>query len=361
MRVEMLDWSRIDSARRNDWSQLVFRLGLNPSLEPDWMGAALESQGVAAVTSVFLAYGNGALAGVLPLTARRERVAGVALRALDVGSNFVSYHAEFVTDGGPVELLEAALGGPLRGDWDVLRVLNVPYPSTSADAIERWAASHRFRCLHWRGEESPYIAINTDWADYLGTRGKKFRANVQRALKRPQQQGHSRMAWFEAGADTDRLLADIGTIERASWKAREGLDIPSRERELDYHRRLLPMMSRSGRLLANVLYVEDLPVAYVLCCRARGWVGQMKTSFDLRARDAGSSAIVSSVMRAFELGAVEYDFLGEADPHKLKWTDRIRSHRNYAVYSDTSRGRAAGVLRSAVDRLKKRLGRGSSA
>src|SRR4030095_15215984 len=112
------------------------------------------------------------------------------------------------------------------------------------------------------------------------------------------------------------LLETMLIVEAQSWKAAAGVAIVAGTPQCHYYERLLPWLTTHG-ILANVLYVKDKPVAYVLCAVSRGWVGQLKTSFVTGLKDAGSRVVDSSIERAFELGCKEYDFLGDTAPHKM--------------------------------------------
>lgn len=338
--IETLPWGDALARHANAWENLVAEGGFNPSLLPEWMNAALVGHGAGGATSVHCFTENGRLVAVLPICSNRERIRGIPVRVARVASSLVSYHEELLSFSDGRQVLHEVLDQRMRGEWDVFRMVNVPYPSRTADAIESWARSRRYRVAVWEGEHSPYLAIDKDWSAYLQAQSKRFRANVKRVMRRPAEFGSAEMRWFERGADTRALLEDMLVVEHASWKQERGVSISSREGELRYHQNLLPFLERRGLLLANVLYANRVPIAYVLCANFNGWVGQLKTSFDARFNDTGASVITASVRRAFELGAAEYDFLGEADEHKLKWTSSIRRHRSYLVIGRTPIGLA---------------------
>ena len=50
--------------------------------------------------------------------------------------------------------------------------------------------------------------------------------------------------------------------------------------EQRYYEQLLPLMATNGLLMANVLYIDNKPVAYGLCYNFKQCWGQLKTSFD---------------------------------------------------------------------------------
>ena len=73
----------------------------------------------------------------------------------------------------------------------------------------------------------------------------------------------------------------------------------------------------------------------------------MKTSFDqeFATLSPGGYVIDASVERAFDLGAKEFDFLGDAAPHKLAWTSTTRKHGDFFLFGRTWKGRIIGHLK----------------
>lgn len=95
----------------------------------------------------------------------------------------------------------------------------------------------------------------------------------------------------------------------------------ARDQELNHHRLPLPVLAREGALLASVLYRPARPIAHSLCCHYGRRIGRRKTSCDQKFESLSPGAYVVDVLveGAFDLKAREFDFLGDAAPHKLAW------------------------------------------
>lgn len=332
------------------WSDLVREQGLNPTLHPQWLDVTLDSHGLAGQACVALVTSNGEQA-IVPLLRRQVSIAGVPIRCLDLCSNVISYHAALIATGGHESLIGELLTGRDLPAWDALRFGNLVCADPTAAAAERIGAAAA-NVLSYPGEQSPYVSIEPDWTKYLAARPKKLRANITRCIRMTQQAGETGMTWYEQDADPERLLADILEVESRSWKAGENKAIRTDSAEGSYYRRLLPWLSRNG-MLANVLYVNHKPAAYVLCAKWHGWVGQLKTSFAQDIRDAGFRVIHASLERVFRDQAREYDFLGAAAAHKLRWTDRVRAHEDKWLFARHWRGHALLRLKRLVDGWKR--------
>jgi CelD/BcsL family acetyltransferase involved in cellulose biosynthesis len=335
------------------WAALADSAALNPSIKPQWMNAVLRSHQVEHLVRVAELTDESQFKAYIPFIYRTVKIAGLPLRCCDLASNVVSYHAELVGSGQVEKAIEFLLTDQHPFGWDVMRFDNLPVGSASARLIKSVAGSLGFKISAYAGQSSPYLPISRSWEDYTQCLSKKMRANIARAHRTVEQSGSVEMMWYENGADTDQLLSAILAVEERSWKSDEGTAIQSNIKELDYYRRLLPSISASG-IFANVLLVNGKPSAYVLCAHAQGWVGQLKTSFDQKLRDAGFRVIQASIQRAFERGFREYDFLGDAAPHKLRWSDHIRPHESVWIYAGHWRGRAWARLKQWTDIAKSR-------
>lgn len=331
---------------RAEWIALGAQLGANPSGLPPWLEVIDATLGSPSepLQALTARDRDGNLRGALAFFVRRIKVAGVPLRSLELASNRMAYHPRLVSMDLE-QLLDALLEQAPR--WDIFYAGGMGEDSADALAMRNWAAAHRAPLVETAGENSPYLAIEGSWQDCIAKQDKKFRYKIKRRREdHDAAQGWS-LRWFDGDAQLESVLGDILSIEKRSWKAAEGRDIASRDFEARYHERLLPFLASQRMLLVAVLHRQELPVAYSLCCYANGWFGHLKTSFDasLGATSPGGFVIDASIQKAFELGAKEFDFLGDAAPHKLAWTKTTRRHVNLWLYAPRWLPRMVGRLR----------------
>lgn len=346
-------WGSITQDVRHDWARLVGELELNPTLDPGWAEIALEVLGGGrGVPFAFVERSTElSVSGVLPALCTTRRIAGLRLNVVEPVSNLFSYHAGFVTSGEPMQLLRNALGS--IPDWDIFQMSNVEAQGGTATALHQLARDLESPLQIVQGEMSPYLVVQEPWHKFLAQKSKKFRYKLKRRREFFENKEGAELRWYTGPQGTDSLFEQILEIESRSWKARGGVDIPASPYEVEYHRRLLPFLAERGMLLANVLSIQERPVAYNLCCHRGAWVGQLKTSFDDRYAEFSPGAFVidEAIQRAFEVGAREFDFLGDSDPHKLAWTSHTRPHASYFLFAPRLKPRILGrakLLASAI-------------
>lgn len=343
-----------DTAAQDRWETLLLALGANVSLGPGWARCIAKSHDLLDRIEVVEVRRDGRSA-ILPLFVDDVRYLRLPLRSVEFLSNVVSYHAQPLADMEPDRLVGVLEELARERRAHVIRALNVR-DDGCANALISAARARGLFVVDELGEESPYIEIDCPWDEFLGRRSRKFRANLTRTERQVGKMPEPRMRWFESPDDCVELLESIFQIEDASWKAAEGKAITQRPNERRYHEMLLPELARLGCLRANVLYSRGVPVAYVLAAAANRWVGQMKTSYDNRYRDSGAAVIDASVARAFSEGALEYDFLGNADPHKLRWTEKTRRHRNILLFLPHWRTTLARLTTTIVSLRRREVG-----
>jgi CelD/BcsL family acetyltransferase involved in cellulose biosynthesis len=349
MTVSVLSWTDAASRYGTQWSELIDAADLNPSMHPDWMAATLSAHGLLSAARVTVVIQNGDVVGIIPFLVRKVGIAGFPIRCLDMCSNVLSYHAGLAAVGDIDRIIHEVCSSALLPAHDVIRFGNLVSGGPASVALNRVSGRDVFS---YPGERSPYIDMTMGWEEYLKSLPKKMRANIKGCIRSMQQAGETGMRWYESGANVDQLIEEMLVIEAGSWKAADGKAIRKESAEGRYYKSLLPLLVKQG-LMANVLYVHDKPVAYVLCATWKGWAGQLKTSFVEGVRDAGFRVIHASIERAFQSGFQEYDFLGDAAPHKLRWTSLIRAHEDRWLFAGHIRGRSLALLKRSVDRLKR--------
>lgn len=333
---------------RDDWEHLARTSGANPSLYPAWSEITAESHNISADTDLIAAHLEGETVAVYPVTVSSRHIFGLLWQSLGLLSNHVSYHNNLVSRLAPHDAIKLIVDEAARRKVDVIHLAGIPDDTDLGRYLLEDAAGNPFITHTIRGESSPYLKLEKTWDDLIAVKPKKFRYKLRKRAESINSSEKLELRWFRNSEDCSALLAAIKTIEQNSWKKKAGISIFEREHESQYHRLLLPFLASKQAMFANVLYYEESPIAYNLCCVWGGWVGQLKTSFDERFSEfsPGSVVIDFAIQHAIELDANEFDFLGSADPHKLAWSKSVRLHSDHFLYLHASvKARFLGFLK----------------
>ena len=353
MSIVVYRWNKAVNEWGKIWTELIDGGGYNLSLHPSWMGSYLSAHDLIDNVYVMKIEGAGINIGIVPLIFRKVRVCGLPICCLDMVSNMLSYHAELLVSGDVGQVIVSVLGSELFINCDVFRLGNLVSKGPTVKAIKELPEDLVSGVTGYKGEVSPYFSLQQNWSEYISGLPKKMRANIKGCIRSTQAAGENNMVWYRQGSDVGPLLRDIIEVESRSWKATDNKAIRIDTMEGIYYRNLLPWLSSRG-LLANVLYINGSPASYVLCAESNGWIGQLKTSFVDDIRDAGFRVIHSSIENAFYSGNLEYDFLGDVAPHKIRWADKLRSHQDVWLFSNRLRGKASLSIKQLSDKWHRR-------
>lgn len=360
------DWSGVDGmarVRMNSetfqalvpaWNELVQSLSANPSLGPEWTQLIASSHGVRDRVEIVTWRDATGVHTLIPYFTAPATRFGVPVSCLELVSNLVSYHNRLLSRENPREQLARFLEATRGTAWTVFRMQGLVENSETHRALLDVARTGGYPALEVPGERSPFLRIAGTWDEYLQTRPRKFRYKVrQRAALL--ERGDVELRWYERVDHVEELLETMVAIEKKSWKSEAAVAIGGNETELAYHRLLLRFLATSGALSANVLFIGGVPAAYNFCCVDRGWHGQLKTSYDDAFRDLSPGGVVvdAAIKRAFDLGAAEFDYLGDDDSYKRQWTTDVRPHVSVEIYNSGSfRGSVLGRLKQWVERRR---------
>ena len=354
-----LSFESLDVSAREQWLELLRGASVDLSMAPQWFEATVKSSGIGGRAHVFMLCESGRLVGLIPFFLGTERAAGISARSRECpGSQLVAYHPEVLSLIDPETVLEIYLRDAAR-HCDVVVLPNIAKDGRTATAVRAVARRLRIGYLERAGHASPYLTIAGDWETFLAGKSRKFRYNLRARRKNLEEAGAVVERWFSGGTEIEALVADILRVEQSSWKLAAGMAISASEKERSYYRLLLPFIAGRQALYANVLYLDAQPIAYSLCYVSDGCIRQLKTSFDARYNRVAPGILChqTALRRAYEIGAREFDFLGDVMAHKTLWSGQVREHVSIYLFMRSWRGVALGGAR----RLARWLRQGSTA
>jgi CelD/BcsL family acetyltransferase involved in cellulose biosynthesis len=168
------------------------------------------------------------------------------------------------------------------------------------------------------------------------------------------------MRVFTDGPDLDRELDRVFALEASGWKGRAGTAILSSPRTERVYRSFAHGAARQGWLRLYLLELDGLLVAADYGCAFNHTGYLMKTAYSERhARCSPGLILRAAVLRAsIEEDLRAYDFLGNADPYKTRWTAGTRSRTTIWAYRGPEVGaylyrtRLRPLLKASRDRAR---------
>ena len=315
-----------------EWEALAAEASLeHPFLTHDWVETWWEAFGAGRCLHVLVVRDAGRAIAIAPLMRGRVRICGLPLHSLESIGNDHTPRGGFLVSPDRADAYEAlweTLSRPGR-DFDVLLLRQLPGESATLRAMLGLAARSCWLEGRWRSAESPHLQPGgTPFKAYLDTLSAKTRANLRNKERRAQKLGELVVETVTGEGDVEAALADGLRIEGSGWKGKAGSAIQNEAETRHFYTLLARRAARRDWLRLNFLRIGDRRVAfdYTLLYGARHFV--LKLGYDAEYAPISPSSLLVRTMleRAFERGAVDFDFLGGRDAWKTVWTSTTRPH-----------------------------------
>jgi CelD/BcsL family acetyltransferase involved in cellulose biosynthesis len=338
--------SDIDSVE-GEWAALAAAGEPLPFLHPGWFLAWWRAFGDGRLTLLTLRR-DGELAAVLPL----RRSGGV----LGSPTNWDSdVYGVVAIDGAARRELLAGLFDlrPRRIDLSFLERAR-PEPDELAAVAGGYSLSSRTIL------ESPFLDHTRyrGWNAYWEGLPAKLRSNVRRARRKLEELGRVEFELLDdPGERLDELLRTGFAVEASGWKGEKGTAIESVEETLRFYRDAAGWAAARGLLRIAFLRLDRRPIAFSYGLETPETQFLLKLGVEAEFAKAGLGLILSAEMVehgfAARLGRTE--FMGAADPYKMRWADQTRELIRLQAFAPGPFGAASRLVQNQGRAVAKRV------
>ena len=296
-----------------EWEELAGRAGASPFLRPGWIAAWWSAFGRGRLELLCERSGDGRLRALLPV-----QRAGSSL-----GSPTNWHTPEFGLLAESEEDARRLLAALL--DEGARRVSLAFLAPREAELARAVAEERGHRVLRRTLQCSPSLAIEGDWESYRGGLSKALRDDLRRSRRILSERGELRLE-VTSGEDLETRLEEGFAVEASGWKGARGTAIRSSSAEREFYTQVARWAAACGWLRLAFLRHERRAIAFDFCLEHGGVHWLVKTGYDPEFRELGPGKLLREEMlaRAFREGLRSYEFLGEAEPWKLRWTSATR-------------------------------------
>ncbi|HEY3020332.1 MAG TPA: GNAT family N-acetyltransferase [Solirubrobacteraceae bacterium] len=181
---------------------------------------------------------------------------------------------------------------------------------------------------------SPYLRLPTSFDGLLAGISRAARWKWRRRRRAFERAGAVRFRTTTGGPGLDRDLDALLRVEASGWKGRQGTAILSRPEDERLYRDFARAAAERGWLRLALLELDGVVVAGDLQFAVGGVVSSVKGGYDESYAKLSPGYVLrgETLRAAIDDGCTGYDFLGPADPHKLRWTDEVRPRRRVLAW-----------------------------
>jgi CelD/BcsL family acetyltransferase involved in cellulose biosynthesis len=332
-------------------------------MSPAWLSGFLADPPPKTESLIVLLRDRRVLVGVAPLTVRRafghsrvgllgggsgsDRVDLLSARGYEAGCSdrFVAWLAEtFGSTTCVFELKDVPLESPL---WGALHRAN------DGGSVTLTVQPREVHTL-------PYLDLAEYWSTTVDAKSQLWRTtSLNRHRRLLDRRGRVR---FERVDDIDEIqntLTTLATLMHARFRSSASPSALDDPRTMRFHRHVLPLLHKDGRLRMLKLSVDSRDVAVLYILASGSWRGLYFSAYDrpwAGRIHLGRLAFAAGIDRAARLGATEFDFLKGAERVKYLWPVRTRGTLNADVYPENTGAqlvRAGAAARDAAVALAK--------
>ncbi len=189
------------------------------------------------------------------------------------------------------------------------------------------------------GPFCPWLDLPGSWEELIGGVSASLRSQLKRRRKNLEKEGSVTFRTVAGGASFDRDLETFLTLEASGWKGESGTAILSKPSTERLYREFAHAAAARGWLRLYLLELDGEAIAADYGCAYAGIGVFIKTGFDeAHSRLSPGLLLRAEVLRAsIEEGLEYYDFLGDADVYKTRWTADVHPRTQLFAYRGLAR------------------------
>ena len=339
---------------RGPWAELLARqsstvLDLDVTAGLDWAQVLWETHLTSGPIEVLALHQSGTIQGILPLFRRSKTIRKLPFRGIGLLTELYSGRSGFLLGDQSAELLRESLERICSKTpaWDVFS-LTLLEDSPSEKLVEALASTAGFSLQLIEKQYSPYIPFQKNWEQHFAALPKKFRSTIRNGEKRLRDRGQLTYRECLTADDAGQFNSAVLDIERDSWKEAAGTSIAANPVHEAFHRAITVRAAERGFFSGHLLLLDGQPIAYVMGLLYNGVFLDLKESYKNSFRESSPSHVLKNFIfaRLYEREAKVFDFMGNCEEYKMKWTDKTYCRNTYLLFNNTLRGRLAARLSS---------------
>jgi len=346
-------------AMEAEWNEAVDRAGVtDPFLRHEWLRTWWDCFAGDRQLHVIVVRQDERIVAIAPLMRETVQMYGLSIRKIDFIHNDHTPRIDFIVTGRPAEAYDAIWKAlrETRDRWDLLQLSRIPRGSGTCDAMQRLAEGERCATGRWQGDVSPYLTLTGTWEDYHSGLTAKFRSNLRNRLSRLAKLGTPALEILEDAPAIAAARDEALRLEASGWKQESGTSICSDPAVERFYTLLAERATQEGWLRLMFLTCGGRRIATSYGSRFGNGLFLFKTGYDPEFATCSPFKLLTwfAIQAAYVEGLSEVDFLGDAEPWKLEWTDTSRPHDWLFVFSGSVRARLLHSVKfQMVPELKK--------
>ncbi len=291
------------------------------------------------------------LVGIAPLYIK-PRFGGIFREVRFLGSNIIcSDYLDFIVrQEKETDVLQAIFSFLNdNNSWHSLLLTDVPEDSHLHVNLKDYFKSENIR-VDSQHTVCPYVLLDRDWQDILGSFNPRLRNIIRRKRKRFEALPHS--AYVEARPDNiSDSFEELVRLSRLRMKMLNRRSPFEDSRFLEFHRRVLHELYPCGMAKLCFLKADNqfLAAIYLLTYNSKYYFYQSGFDPEWVSLSPGTLLFYYCIKEAHDSKAIEFDFLRGNEDYKWYWTKEKRQGISIQIANKTTAGAVLHSIESCLN------------
>jgi len=264
-----------------------------------------------------------------PLMSSRYKLFGFKLRKIEfIATPASDYHSFLLTEKKP-EFVKMMFDHITHSgmEWDCIELQEIPSDSETAKIL-RSISKKPFKFGERVQNLCPYVFLPSKFEDYLKGLSKCFRKNLRRYERKLRKEFKVDFRICNDIEAIDYTVKTFFDLHQKRWQSQKQPGVFSDQRFYDFHLDVARSFAQRGWLALNLLVLDDEPVAAGYDFKYGQKLFYYLSGFDPQYSkyNVGHLRHMYLLKHCIEDGLMEYDFMREDEPYKMKWNTSLRNN-----------------------------------
>lgn len=319
-----------------DWDRLVVESqhsanGLDATTGHLWFSALTQTFEQAQQARIVVLREGGQIVGLLPLVAS----GGKLCKRLMVATEIYGGRNGFMLKRNDPILLGALLRGigMAYGPWHSLKMMIVE-GSPSDQLLQSAGPGLGLNIIGNGGWDSPYFPLLDSHEEFVVGMSKGLKQTIRTSTNKFKTMGELRYVDIAPPQTPATLIDAILAVERASWKHESGTAITRNPNQERFYRELFPAGIEAGLIFGVIMFLNESPIAFNFGLLRSGIFSCLKHSDRQDHQNLSPNQLLNVVLieRLRARGVKTYDYMGHAEPHKMRWSGKTQTYFRHPTW-----------------------------
>lgn len=356
MSVDVLCASEAWKQLRGPWDEIINMQGsqigdIDITSGLEWSQTLWEVNLAKADLQVLVVRDGNEVLGIFPLFRRARKIRRLPFREVASLAMVYSGRSGFLVKYPSAKIL-GAIFSYLKNELDSWDVLNLQFVrgSEHEKLFLNLAQAEGLATQLLQEQVSPFIPFQQDWGSHFASLPNKFRYSIRRGEKCLREQGELSYRECCLPEDVNDFNKAIIEIEFDSWKEAAGSSITANPLQQLFYQVMLPRAAERGFFSGHLLILDGKPIAHLMGLLHNGVFLDLKNSYRSSYRKFSPSHVLMNFAcpRLYERNTTLFDFMGNCEEFKTRWTDKVYTRTSYLVFNDNIGGKVGRWISTAV-------------